>query len=128
MRIKLKLYVLGTVVSLKKRMYNEYNLDWEQNPLKILGVTFTGVMKLVIYQFTNGKQHSKNLNNKKEVKLRDFQFKINNQILVTNTFLFKIKKEGNQRMLILQPRCRKYRTSTVLLCNSCEILENLKIG
>ena len=50
-------------------------------------------MKLVIYQFTNGKPYSKTLNSIKEVKLRDFQFKINNQILVTNTFLFKIKKK-----------------------------------
>ena len=28
----------------------------------------------------------------KEVKLADFQTKINNKILVTNSFLFKIKK------------------------------------
>ena len=35
----------------------------------------------------------RNLNNLKEIKLRDFQFKINNRILVTNTFLFKIKKK-----------------------------------
>ena len=41
------------------------------------------------------KNYSKNLNNIKEVKLRDFQFKINNQILVTNTFLFKIKQKEN---------------------------------
>ena len=39
------------------------------------------------------KNYSKNLNNIKVVKLRDFQFKINNRILVTNTFLFKIKKK-----------------------------------
>ena len=32
-----------------------------------------------------------------EVKLADFQFKINNKILVTNSFLFKIKKINNQR-------------------------------
>ena len=50
------------------------------------------------------KNYNKNLNNIKEVKLRDFQFKINNRILVTNTFLFKIKKEGKQLMLILQSR------------------------
>ena len=35
------------------------------------------------------------LNNIKEVKLRDFHFKINNRILVTNTFLFEIKKKEN---------------------------------
>ena len=40
-------------------------------------------------------KYSKNLNNIKEVKLRVFQFKINNRILVTNTFLFKIKKKEN---------------------------------
>ena len=31
----------------------------------------------------------------KEVKLADFQYKINNRILVTNSFLFKIKKINN---------------------------------
>ena len=31
----------------------------------------------------------------KEVKLADFQYKINNKILVTNSFLFKIKKINN---------------------------------
>ena len=41
MRIKRKLYGLGQCVILKK-MCKEYNLDWEQKPLKILGVTFTG--------------------------------------------------------------------------------------
>ena len=41
------------------------------------------------------KKYSKNLNYIKEAKLRDFQFKINNRILVTNTFLFKIKKKEN---------------------------------
>ena len=30
-----------------------------------------------------------------EVKLRDFQYKINNKILVTNSFLFKINKIGS---------------------------------
>ena len=30
-----------------------------------------------------------------ETKLRDFQFKINNKILVTNLFLFKINKTDN---------------------------------
>ena len=41
------------------------------------------------------KKYSKNLNNIKEVKLGDFQFKINNRILDTNTFLFKLKKKEN---------------------------------
>ena len=30
-----------------------------------------------------------------EAKLRDFQYKINNKILVTNSFLFKINKTDN---------------------------------
>ena len=30
-----------------------------------------------------------------EIKLRDFQFKINNKILVTNSFLYKINKIDN---------------------------------
>ena len=30
-----------------------------------------------------------------ETKLRDFQYKINNKILVTNSFLFKINKTDN---------------------------------
>ena len=41
------------------------------------------------------KKYSKNLINIKQVKLSDFQFKINNGILVTNTFFFKIKKKEN---------------------------------
>ena len=40
-------------------------------------------------------KYRKNLNNIKEVKLRDFKFKINNRILVTNNFLFKINKKEN---------------------------------
>ena len=35
------------------------------------------------------KKYSKNLNNIKEVKLRDIQFKINNRILETNTFYLR---------------------------------------
>ena len=54
------------------------------------------------------KKFNKNLNYIEKVKLRDFQYKINNRILVTNTFLFKIKKEGKQSMFILQSRSRKY--------------------
>ena len=44
-------------------------------------------------QIDEWKKINKKLNYIKEVKLRDFQFKINNCILVTNSFLFKIKKE-----------------------------------
>ena len=32
-----------------------------------------------------------NMKNRQEVKLEDFEFKINNHILVTKSFLFKIK-------------------------------------
>ena len=52
-------------------------------------------MKLAKYRKTNGKKYSKNLNNIKKIKLRDFQFKINNRILVRNTFLFMMKKKEN---------------------------------
>ena len=38
-----------------------------------------------------------NIRNIKEVKLKDFQFKINNHILVTKSFLFKINKTDNDR-------------------------------
>ena len=54
------------------------------------------------------KKFNKNLNYIKEVKLRDFQYKFNNRILVTNTFLFKIKNKRKQSMFILQSRSRKY--------------------
>ena len=40
--IKLKLYGLGQCVTPKNKICNEYNLDWEQKSLKIVGVTFTG--------------------------------------------------------------------------------------
>ena len=39
----------------------------------------------------------KSIKDIKEVKLADFQYKINNNILVTNSFLFKIKKINNNR-------------------------------
>ena len=45
MRIKLKLYGLMQCVILKK-MCKEYNLDWEQKPLKILGVTIGEVFDI----------------------------------------------------------------------------------
>ena len=49
----------------------------------------SGKMKLERYQTMSGK---KKLHYIKEIKLRDFQFKIYNRILVTNSFLYKIKK------------------------------------
>ena len=45
------------------------------------------------------KKINRNLTYIKEVKLRDFQFKINNRILVTNTFLSKIKKKKKETNL-----------------------------
>ena len=48
-------------------------------------------------QIDEWKKINEKLNYIKEVKLRDFQFKINNCILVTNSFLFKIKKKDTNR-------------------------------
>ena len=62
------------------------------------------------------KNYSKNLNNIKEVKLRDFQFKINNQIFVTNTFLFKTKKKENN----LCSYCNQEAESITHLLFHCE--------
>ena len=41
------------------------------------------------------KLYNSSIKDIKEVKLADFQYKINNNILVTNSFLFKIKKINN---------------------------------
>ena len=38
---KTKALWIGAMGKSEKRLCNEYNLDWEQKPLKILGVTFT---------------------------------------------------------------------------------------
>ena len=38
---KTKALWIGKLCKSEKRMCKEYNLDWEQKPLKILGVTFT---------------------------------------------------------------------------------------
>ena len=78
-------------------------------------------MKFGIFRLENGKKINKNLNYIKEIKLRDFQFKINNRILVTNSFLFKVKKKDfNQEA----------ETITYLLFHCGKIVEfwkNLKI-
>ena len=66
------------------------------------------------------KRINRNLHNIKEIKLRDFQFKINNRILVTNTFLFKIKnKETN-----LCSYCNQEAETITHLLFSCEIASN----
>lgn len=51
-----------------------------------------------------------------EMKFRDFQFKINNRILVTNTFLYKTKKITN----ILCSYCQKEAESIFHLFVNCE--------
>ena len=48
-------------------------------------------------QIDEWKKINEKLNYIKEVKLRDFQFMINNCILVTHSFLFKIKKKDTNR-------------------------------
>ena len=42
-------------------------------------------------------KHDKVLNNMNEVKLKDFQFKINNKIFTTSSFLCKINVIDNHR-------------------------------
>ena len=62
-----------------------------------------------------------------EIKLRDYQFKINNRILVTNSFLHKINKVDNE----LCSYCRKETESISLLFVNCakvkEFWNNIKI-
>ena len=41
---------------------------------------------------TNYTPHTNSIKDRKEVKLANFQYKNNNKILLTNSFLFKIKK------------------------------------
>ena len=73
------------------------------------------------------KKFNKNLNYIKEVKLRDFQYKINNRILVTNAFLYKIKKKENS----LCSYCNQEAESIMHLFFHCgkveEFWKNLKI-
>ena len=70
---------------------------------------------------------NKNLHYIKEIKLRDFQFKINNRILVTNSFLFKIKKKDNNKCSYCN---RETETISHLLYHCDKVAEfwgNLKI-
>lgn len=62
------------------------------------------------------KLYNSSLKNISEIKLRDFQFKINNRILVTNTFLYKIKKIPNN----LCSYCQKEAESIFHLFVNCE--------
>ena len=66
------------------------------------------------------KRINRNLHNIKEIKLRDFQFKINNRILVTNTFLLKIKKKETN----LCSYCNQEAETITHLLFSCEIASN----
>ena len=75
-------------------------------------------MKLVIYQLKSGEES--NLHNIKEIKLRDFQFKINNRILVANTFLFEIKKKETS----LCSYCNQEAETITHLLFSSEIASN----
>ena len=43
---------------------------------------------------TNYTPHNYSIKDRKEVKLANFQYKNNNKILLTNSFLFKIKKNN----------------------------------
>ena len=54
-----------------------------------------------------------------EIKLRDFQFKINNKILVTNSFLHKINKIDNN----LCSYCQKETESIFHLLCTCDIVK-----
>ena len=54
-----------------------------------------------------------------EIKLRDFQFKINNKILVTNSFLYKINKIDNH----LCSFCQKETESIYHLLCTCDIVK-----
>ena len=54
-----------------------------------------------------------------EIKLRDFQFKINNKILVTNSFLHKINKINNT----LCSFCHKETESIFHLLCTCDIVK-----
>ena len=54
-----------------------------------------------------------------EIKLRDFQFKINNKILVTNSFLYKINKIDNY----LCSYCQKETESILYLLFGCDVVK-----
>ena len=78
-------------------------------------------------QIGEWKKINKKLNYIKEIKLRDFQFKINNRILVTNSFLFKIKKKDSNRCSYCNQEAE---TITHLLFHCGKVVEfwkNLKI-
>ena len=66
------------------------------------------------------------LNYIKEIMLRGFQFKINNRILVTNSFLIKKKKDGFLSMFLLQSRSGNDYSFTFPLWKGCRILEKIK--
>ena len=65
------------------------------------------------------KVYKRNLKYVKEIKLRDFQFKINHRILVTNSFLLKIKKKETD----LCSYCHKESESIMHLFARCDLVK-----
>lgn len=63
------------------------------------------------------KQYSTSLKYINDMKLRDFQFKINHKILVTKSFLYKIKKTQNN----ICSYCKKESESIIHLFCHCEV-------
>lgn len=64
------------------------------------------------------KMYCKRLNQIREVKLKDFQYKILNRILVINRFLYKIKRKESDKCSY----CNKESESITHLLFSCEIV------
>ena len=73
--------------------------------------------------FTNDELKTYNLNLKyiDETKLRNFQFKINNKISVTNSFLYEMNKVDND----LCSYCRKETESILHLLFTCDIVREI---
>ena len=61
-------------------------------------------------------KYNTNLKYVSEIKSRDFQYKINNKILVTNSFLYKIKRKETD----LCSYCQKETESILHLFCNCE--------
>ena len=89
-------------------------------PVNVTIVTNKGLNEVDDISVEEWKRINRNLHNIKEIKLRDFQFKINNRILVTNTFLFKIKKKETN----LCSYCNQEAETITHLLFSCEIASN----
>ena len=66
--------------------------------------------------------YNRNLKYVKEIKLRDFQFKINHRILVTNSFLLKIKKKETD----LCSYCHTESESIMHLFARCDLVKEFR--